>query len=604
MINQRIRVAAVGGLMLAALGTAPAGTADATPSNLAPQRCGSGAHTLSHFGDHVYPETGNGGYTSLHTDVHIVYDAAANQFLPGNHVVLTDRATQCLTDFSLDFERTSVDATDGPDMSVRSIIVDGRPAAFRFVQPTYPDDPNGQDDPDPRAHQASQLNPVGGPDNNPLPPACTPEVTGNDVNAQNGEPCPANKLVVTPWHKIPAGEKFKVTVNYTGRPGVHTDGDGSTEGWFRSDSPAGDGGFVTTEPVGTEDWMPLNDHPSAKPTYDFFDTVDAGKTAIANGVLLASWHNASDANFPGGSTTWRWHSAAPIASYLVENSVGDYDLTWRNADDGIRYYEAQSSSIDAAQKQANLAIMDQQQDITDFQSQFNGPFPFSSDGVLVGIPEAGFEEEMQTMITFEGGTIGLRTFHHENMHQWWGDNVTEANYNLTFFKEGMATLGEYLFVARNAQTAAGGPGTTAGDAAFDASLVDQFNRNYANTGSLWTNAPSNPTPARLFAGSTTYTRPGTAYIALRQILGKVQFTKAMKQIQRDFGGASITEAQLEAAFHDWMPDQSAACSAHLDQFFAQWFDTVYASGGGANRPQITGPGLAGPGFYNANGTCD
>jgi hypothetical protein len=604
MISQRIRVTAVCGLTLAALGIAPAGTADASPSNAAPQQCRSGAHTLSHFGDHVYPETGNGGYASLHTDVHIVYDATANQFLPGNHVVLTDRATQCLTDFSLDFERTSVDATDGPDMSVQSIIVDGRPATFKFVQPTYPGDPNGQNDPDPRAHQASQLNPVGGPDNNPLPPACTPELTANNVNAQNGEQCPANKLVITPWHNIPAGERFKVTVNYTGRPGVHTDGDGSTEGWFRSDSPAGDGGFVTTEPVGTEDWMPLNNHPSAKPTYDFFDTVNAGKTAIANGILLASWHNAPDANFLGGSTTWRWHSAAPIASYLVENSVGDYDLTWRDADDGIRYYEAQSSSIDAAQQQANLAIMDQQQDITDFQSQFNGPFPFTSDGVLVGIPEAGFEEEMQTMITFEGGRIGLRTFHHENFHQWWGDNVTEANYNLTFFKEGMATLGEYLFNARNAQTAAGGAGTPAGDAAFEQSLVDQFNRNYANTGSLWTAAPSDPTPARLFAGSTTYTRPGTAYIALRQILGKTNFTTAMKQIQRDFGGASITEAQLEAAFHAWMPDQSAACSARLDAFFAQWFDTVYASGGGANRPQITGPGLAGPGFYNANGTCN
>ena len=31
--------------------------------------CTSGAHTLSHFGDRVYPEMGNGGYTSLHTDV-------------------------------------------------------------------------------------------------------------------------------------------------------------------------------------------------------------------------------------------------------------------------------------------------------------------------------------------------------------------------------------------------------------------------------------------------------------------------------------------------------------------------------------------------------
>ena len=26
-------------------------------------------------------------------------------------------------------------------------------------------------------------------------------------------------------------------------------------------------------------------------------------------------------------------------------------------------------------------------------------------------------------------------------------------------------------------------------------------------------------------------------------------------------------------------------------------------GGGANRPQLTGPGLAGPGLYNPDGTC-
>jgi Peptidase family M1 domain len=531
----------------------------------------------------------------------MIYDPPSNQFLPGNHVVLTVRARQCLTDFSLDFERTSVDPVNGPAMRMNSILVNGRRAAYKFVQPTYPGDPNGQDDPNPLAHEASQVNPVGGPHKNPLPPACTPEVTGG-VNAQNGDQCPANKLVITPSQSIPAGTRFTVTTFYTGRPGVHTDGDGTTEGWFRNDSPPGDGGFVTTEPVGTEDWMPLNDHPSAKPSYDFYDTVNAGRTAIANGMLISTVANRPDARFPGGSTTWHWRSPAPIASYLVENSVGAFDLTSRDASDGIRYFEAQSSSIDAAQKQANLAIMDQQQDITDFQRRFNGPFPFTSDGVLVGIPTAGFEEEMQTMITFQGGQIDLDTFNHENMHQWWGDSVTEANYNLTFFKEGMATLGEYLFDARNAATSAGGLDTPAGQAAFDASLVNQFNTNYANS-KLWSAAPSDPTPATLFAGSFTYTRPGTAYIALRQILGKANFASALQQIQRDYRFSSITEKQLEAGFHAWMPNKSSACSARLDQFFTQWFDTAYPHGGRTNRPQLTGPDLNGPGFYNADGTC-
>jgi hypothetical protein len=602
MLRRRLALVSVSTLLL----TSSVAAATAHPDHgrhLGHHRCSSGARTLSHLGDHVYPDVGNGGYTSLHTDVHLVYDAPSDQFLPGNHVVLTDRATQCLTDFSLDFERTSVLGADGPDLTVGSVTVNGRPASWRFVQPTYPGDPRGQDDPDPLAHQASQVSPVGGPDANPFPPACSPQVTGNDVNAQNGEPCPANKLVITPQQPLRAGEVFRVSVAYTGRPGVHLDGDGSTEGWFRSDNPAGDGGFVTTEPVGTEDWIPLNNHPSAKPTYDFYDTVNAGRTAIANGELLSTVSNPPDGAFPGGSTTFHWRSGAPVASYLVENSVGGFDLTSRVGSDGIRYYQAQGSSLNPAQKTSNLQVMNQQQDITDFQSRFNGRFPFRTDGVLVGVPSASFEEEMQTMITFAGGRIGLQTFNHENMHQWWGDNVSEANFNLTFFKEGMATLGEYLFTARRAQTTAGGAGTPAGDAAFERSLVARFNTNYANTGSLWTAAPSDPTPARLFATSTTYTRPGTAYLALREVLGPDRFVRALKRIQRDYGGDSITERRLEAEFARFLPRHSRACRARLGNFFTQWFDTVYPPGGGANRPRLTGPGLDGPGFYDAHGRC-
>ena len=132
------------------------------PPRPAPQRrqpgCSAGARTLASPGSVLYPETGNGGYTSLNTLVHLVYDATANRFLPGNGVILTDRATQCLTSFSLDFERTSANTSAGPDMTVNSVTVNGRPARFRFVQPTYPGDPNGQDDPAPAAHEASESN--------------------------------------------------------------------------------------------------------------------------------------------------------------------------------------------------------------------------------------------------------------------------------------------------------------------------------------------------------------------------------------------------------------------------------------------------------------
>jgi hypothetical protein len=214
-----------------------------------PDGCASGARTLSKFGDRVYPDQGNGGYTSVHTDLYIYYDTATNLFLPGTHADLTIHTAQCLTDFSFDFERTAMSGSvAGPNMVVSSVAIGGQPATFDFRQPTYPGNPNGPDDPDPLAHAISNVNPVSA--SNPFPPACSPQVSGN---SQNGLQCPANKLVIIPSAPIPSGETIIVTINYTGRPGVHTDGDGSTEGWFQVNTAAApnDGSFVTTEPVGS-----------------------------------------------------------------------------------------------------------------------------------------------------------------------------------------------------------------------------------------------------------------------------------------------------------------------------------------------------------------
>src|SRR5215813_10051118 len=198
--------AASAGLIMPGIAAAPASAAPASaaPASaslaLASAVCSAGAHTLAPAGSRLYPETGNGGYISVHTLVHLVYNAATNRFLPGNKVVLTDRATQCLTSFSLDFERRSKNKAAGPDMTVTSVTVNGLPAAFRFVQPTYPGDQHGQNDPNPAAHEASQTNPVGGPRHNPLPPACTPELGSASAppDSLNGTQCPANKLVITP----------------------------------------------------------------------------------------------------------------------------------------------------------------------------------------------------------------------------------------------------------------------------------------------------------------------------------------------------------------------------------------------------------------------
>src|SRR5262249_52052829 len=169
-----------------------------------------------------------------------------------------------------------------------------------------------------------------------------------------------------------------------------------------------------------------------------------------------------------------------------------------------------------------------QRDITAFESRVNGPYPFKTDGIVIGTPNASFEEEMQTMITFAGGFIDTDLLYHENMHQWSGDNVTETGHQMTFFKEGLATIGARLQPARLAAQAAGGGAK--GGAAFEARMVHQFDRIYRQRGSFWTVAPSNPEPVGLFSGASTYDRPGAAYVALRQVLGHRDFINALRQM--------------------------------------------------------------------------
>ena len=64
------------------------------------------------------------------------------------------------------------------------------------------------------------------------------------------------------------------------------------------------------EPQGSPGWYAVNDNPQDKATFDFAITVPAGLTAMANGVLVSQ-------ETSGGTTTWVWHEADPMAPYLA-----------------------------------------------------------------------------------------------------------------------------------------------------------------------------------------------------------------------------------------------------------------------------------------------
>ena len=193
------------------------------------------------------------------------------------------------------------------------------------------------------------------------------------------------------------------------------------------------------------------------------------------------------------------------------------------------------------------------------------------------------------------------------MHQWWGDAVSYAQPKYTFFKEGYADMSEWLHIANIAALAAGPVGSDAYKTAFEASIAaasattQQVQHHQHDVLERRAGQPDVEQPV---LHANTYTRPGMSYIALRAILGPDNFRKASTEIQTTYRYGSVVPSDEIAIFHKYMPNQSIGCSKKLDAFFKQWWDTSYTGSPAAgNKPSITGPGLAGGGFYDATGGC-
>lgn len=154
------------------------------------------------------------------------------------------------------------------------------------------------------------------------------------------------ELTVRPHTDLDKGETFRATVRYSGAPETLTDPDGSEEGWLRT----ADGALALGEPTGSMAWFPGNHHPSDKATYDIVITVPKGLEAVSNGELKSRTTTAD------GRTTFTWHSAEPMASYVATLAIGKYDVTRSTTKNGLPVYVAVDPTQTAAAKKGRRPV--------------------------------------------------------------------------------------------------------------------------------------------------------------------------------------------------------------------------------------------------------
>jgi aminopeptidase N len=344
------------------------------------------------------------------------------------------------------------------------------------------------------------------------------DVTGATVD---GEPATVARsgerdLTLTPAQPLPEDEEFTVTVATSGPPGRLAEVDPIAPGWF---ADAEGEVYTAFEPTGAATLFPSNDHPSDKATYTFRVTVPDGTEVVANGL-----HRGTE---PGdGVATWVYEMTDPMASYLVQVAIGDFDIVESTGPDGLPIRHA----IDTDVSRDEVRALDRTGEMIDVLDEMFGPYPFATYGGLVIDEQIGYALETQTLTLFGPFTAGDEaTVVHELAHSWFGDDVSPALWKDVWLNEGFATYAEWLWSER----------TGGDDADTIAHRVDE------SGGASLDLPPADPGPGDLFAGAV-YDRGALTLHVLRQTIGDDAFFTVLRTWVERFGGRSATTADFEA----------------------------------------------------------
>lgn len=256
-------------------------------------------------------------------------------------------------------------------------------------------------------------------------------------------------------YTLSEGEQASIVVAFEGNPRVAV-----RAPW--------DGGIVWTEDangkpwiananqgIGASVWWPAKDHPADEvDSMRMNVTVPKGLMDVSNGQLVSIKPEGRK------KMTYSWEVKNPINDYGVNISIGDYAF-WKETYQGeagpldMSYYVLRDNKTKAMKHFKDAKLM-----MEAFEHWF-GPYPFYEDGFkLVEVPYLGMEH--QSAVTYgnkytkgylgndmSGSGEGLKFDYiiiHESGHEWFANNITNADVADMWVHEGFTSYSESLFL--------------------------------------------------------------------------------------------------------------------------------------------------------------
>ncbi|MGW3646073.1 M1 family metallopeptidase [Streptomyces sp. NPDC000878] len=332
------------------------------------------------------------------------------------------------------------------------------------------------------------------------------------------------KLRITPARTLRAGTWTTVCVEYGADPRrvlSHT-------AWVATP----DGFAVCPQPNSAHTVFPCNDHPVDKADFTFRLTVPDNLRGVASGALVRT------ESLSGGRTAYTYRSRSPIATEIVQITVGEYVIKDRQGPHGLPLRDVVPVARAAALEPA-LALTP---NLVAWIEQRLGAYPFETYGLLpcnsddpAAFDFTGLETQTLTLykpnyLLQEERFIGSHMMH-ELVHSYFGNSVSPGTWADLWINEGHADF--YGLLYRYERGWADSIGLTTMEA--------RMKNTYAR-GDQWrhdSGPVAAPNEANLF-DSQRYLGGVLVLYALRQFVGEATFGAIERTFLDRYRNASAT----------------------------------------------------------------
>jgi aminopeptidase N len=343
-------------------------------------------------------------------------------------------------------------------------------------------------------------------------------------------------LTVAPPAKV--GELRSFTVKYRGVP---------NKGLLFPKNKFGDRCiFSVNWPDLAHQWLPTVDHPSDKATSEFIVTAPSEYQVVANGLLQ------EELDLGDGRRRTHWKQSVPIATWLNNIGVAEFASRHFATAGGV---PLQSWSFPKDRENAIVTLEEPLRQSIEFFNDHIGPYAYEK---LAGVEAAGMGGGMEhaSEIFFGersvSGRPGLGLVSHETAHQWFGDSVTESDWDDVWLSEGFATYFSSLAIEHYQGRDA---------------LVAQLKR--TRTGIFQTEKRMPDTavvqekPWKGIPNGIVYQKGGWSLHMLRGEIGDAGFWTAIREYYRRYRDSNASTADFERTVEE-------TSGQDLRWFFQQW----------------------------------